>query len=190
MLSGVNFALDSYDGQSVCPLTCIKSKKEGWLTMDNTMLGQALEEIARLLKDLWGKLAGKEGLVYFEELKKFLRKEPCWAEGMVYPPLEWSYDMVCVEKKDLRDSIERHFAKKGSRWRIPSVEELTLALETSPEQFSEDMYYWTATLCDNSGGFFLIKMKNGRIILSSTVFVDGNQKFPHLKLCREIKLPQ
>lgn len=47
---------------------------------DNTMLFKALREFTSgLLNQLLVNLAGQEGQIWLEELKKFLRKERCWA---------------------------------------------------------------------------------------------------------------
>ncbi|MFA6274851.1 MAG: hypothetical protein WCX70_01725, partial [Candidatus Paceibacterota bacterium] len=48
------------------------------------MLGVALSEVQGLLNDLFEKLSGKDWEEWLGELKKFLRKEPCW-NGVAKP---------------------------------------------------------------------------------------------------------
>lgn len=59
------------------------TKKKGNLTMD-TMLSKALREFTTgPLSQLIVNIGGQEGDQWEEELKKFLRKEPCWSNGQV-----------------------------------------------------------------------------------------------------------
>ena len=51
--------------------------------MDNNMLGAALAEMAGPAKDFSGKLGGPEGARWWEEFKRFLRKEPTWVHRLL-----------------------------------------------------------------------------------------------------------
>jgi hypothetical protein len=52
-----------------------KTQKKGKLTMNNNMLGISLCEVRGLINDLMDKLCGKDGRMWLEAFKKFLRME-------------------------------------------------------------------------------------------------------------------
>jgi hypothetical protein len=55
------------------------------LTMSN-MLGDALREYTGLRHQIDENLIGENGLEWAEQLKRFLRKEPCWVNGSADKP--------------------------------------------------------------------------------------------------------
>jgi len=57
----------------------IKQQLEKELTMD-FVLNQVLEVFSGLLRQLMINLLGPNGSEWGKELKKFLRKEPCWVK--------------------------------------------------------------------------------------------------------------
>ena len=71
-------------------ITVVKAKKqkERKLTMEN-MLGLALREVRGLLNDLMEKLCGEDSMMWFEALKKFLRKENPWGIQII-----WSWKKI------------------------------------------------------------------------------------------------
>lgn len=69
----------------------------------SNMLSVALKEITGPLNQLFINLAGENGQTWFEEFKKFLRKEPCWPKQ---PILEF-LGAVTIPAR-----TERFFAKE------------------------------------------------------------------------------
>lgn len=65
------------------------------------MLSEQLQDFLGLVKQLITNLLGKDAVEWANELKKFLRKEPSWAEEMIYTPLEWSSDLGEVSIQSL-----------------------------------------------------------------------------------------
>ncbi len=54
--------------------------------MSKGMLGLLpLSEVQGVINDIQQKLSGEEGSVYLAQLKKFARKELCWAPNVVHP---------------------------------------------------------------------------------------------------------
>lgn len=53
----------------------------------DAMLRRALREFLGLLKQLYTNLLGDEGEMWGNELKKFLRKEPCWGVKITKPAI-------------------------------------------------------------------------------------------------------
>lgn len=46
-------------------------------------LNEAVEEFVGMIRELLKNLIGKNSELWGNELKKFLRKEPCWSNGQV-----------------------------------------------------------------------------------------------------------
>jgi hypothetical protein len=175
------------------PLTKVDKTKERILTM-NTILSDALHEYHVLREQLDRALLGKDSAEWFEELKKFMRKDPSHAEGMIYIPLEWSADLGEVSRDLLQEYTDLYNKGHGGGWRLPIDKELSRALKKmKPDGFTVWKYYWSGTENTNGGGYTVTYTYNGMGGLgsmTSVFFIVSGQKYPHLRLCRPVKLPE
>jgi hypothetical protein len=186
------------------PLAIKNKTKERMLTMQN-MLSEQLQDFLGLIKQLITNLLGKDAVEWANELKKLLRKEPCWAEGMINIPIEWGPDMMEVSYESIQEHIKLHEKGYHEGWRLPTEKELYLALKKmKPNGFTIDKYYWTSTpasSCDdwpstrfsgNTNVMVIIHTYDGRggVSCEPSINFPGRQKYPHLRLCRPIKLPE
>ena len=116
---------------------------------NDNMLGVALHEANGPLKQLLDRLSGKDGDLWLTEFNLFIRKDPCWADEMIYKPLEWSQDYGETERLLVEDQITLHkkkYADNGIGWRIPTSGEVRRALKImKPVGFTIGKYYWTST---------------------------------------------
>jgi hypothetical protein len=138
------------------------------------------------------KISGAEGRVWLEALKKFLRREPTWAEAMIYTPLEWTEDFGGCDFESIGDFVNLYNKKTHGGWRLPTDRELIRALRImKPEGFTTGIYYHTSTLEDDAPFQNIIVYNHGQG-LGSTLWriISGYaQGLPHLRLCREMKIP-
>jgi hypothetical protein len=153
-----------------------------------TMLSKALQDFLGLLQQLIQNLLGKDSEEWTVAFKKFLRKEPTWAEEMIYIPLEWSRDLSDVSKECLQDHINLFCKENGSSWRLPTYSELRRALKKSnPQGFTVMRYYWTSTPYEGKDGVFsILRTHDGCGGLSHSPDYDFYQglKGPNLRLVR------
>jgi hypothetical protein len=161
------------------------------LTM-NDMLSKALQDFLGLLQQLIRNLLGKDSEEWTTAFKKFLRKEPTWAEEMMYIPLEWSPDLGNVSKKCLQDHIDLYRKENGPCWRLPTYSELRRALsKTPPKGFSIMRYYWTSTLDEGKDGIFSVLRTHdgcGGLGQSSDHYFPSGMKGPNLRLVRVVSI--
>jgi hypothetical protein len=146
------------------------------------ILGVALCEVRGLLEDLNKKLSGESWEKWFEELKKFLRGEPCWAEEMIPKPLESSGDLGQVFPSFLEEYISLRNKEYGPGWRLPSYKEMHRMLEVGKLQ--SWIYYYTSEVeeCNN---LRVIRRHNAGLG-SSCSTVERS----YLCLVRDLKLPE
>lgn len=164
------------------------------LTMQN-MLSEQLQDFLGLIKQLITNLLGKDAVEWANELKKFLRKEPCWAEEMVYTPLEWGDDLGNVRQDLLQQYVDLYDKSRGGGWRLPTGGELTRKMRRDGEFFVRDKYYWTSTDCMSNGfsvGKEIIKTydNKGGLCGGRSKDLELRSEMPRLRLCRPIKLPE
>lgn len=153
------------------------------------MLGISLCEVRGLFKDLMDKLCGEDQQKWLEALKHFLRGEPTWAEEMIYTPLEWSENLGGVCFKYLQEQSELYNKGHGGNWRLPTDKELDRALrKMKPTGFELQRYYWTSTPHFDGRGMTITYTYDGCGGLGSKSSLE--EKYPTLRLCRPIKLPE
>ena len=158
------------------------------------MLGITLGEVSGPFDDLNKKLCSEEGKKWLEAFKLFLRGEPTWTDGMINIPIEWSLDLGEVSHNLLQEHTELYNKGHGGGWRLPTDKELSRALKKmKPDGFTVWKYYWSGTENINGNGYTITYTYNGMGGLGSmpSIFFNASdQKNPHLRLCRPIKLPE
>ena len=160
----------------------------------NNMLSDALREYHGLREQLDRALLGDKAEKWGNAFRTFMRGEPTWAEGMIYPPLEWSRDLGAVPMELLESTINfysQKYYKNGINWRLPTSEELRRALRImKPEGFITGVYcwYWSSTPDDHEHGLTIISTHDirGGITLRASDHC-GREKI-HLRLVREKKI--
>jgi hypothetical protein len=150
------------------------------------MLSGSLREIIGPLNQLLENLSGKNGLEWLEAIKKFLRKEPTWAEGMIYQPLRWSGDFGNVPKGRIQACVDSCNTGNSLGWRLPTEKELIRALRIKDAPgFVVGVYYWTSTVRDD-GGIAVCYTHDGRGGCGEAP--DSRIDHIHLRLVRTIEL--
>ncbi len=152
------------------------------------MLGVALCEASGPLKELLDRLSGKDGDQWLAEFNLFIRKDPCWADEMIYKPLEWSADYGEVGRSSVDDYIAIHkkkYADGGIGWRLPTCDEVRRALRImKPAGFTIGKYYWTSTRNSNNDDVEVVYAYDdkGGLGISEARIQRGSI---HLRLVRE-----
>jgi hypothetical protein len=131
----------------------------------NKMLSDVLRDYHGLREQLDRALLGDNAEKWGKAFRTFMRGEPTWAEGMIYPPLEWSRDLGEVPLDLIENTIRLYgeeYVDGGIGWRLPTSEELRRALRImKPEGFMIRVYYWSSTPDDNGGGLKILYTHDG-----------------------------
>ncbi len=157
-------------------------------------LDLSLRDIRGPMIDLLDKLHSNMGNVYLEELKKLLRQEPCWAEGMIYIPLEWSPDFCQCPGLNIDSMKIIYNTGNGEGWRLPSYSEVRRYIQKKELGFKTETFYWTSESEEVAppGRLRTIKVyENYENCCCSSFYKDLRVKgidFPHLRLCRPMKI--
>ena len=160
-----------------------------------TLLDDRTKVLLELFKELMVNMLSKDFDEWLAEFRKFVCKKPCWNEGMIYAPLEWSEDYGEVAENRVQDRIFFLNDEGGIDWRLPTEKEVSRALKAmKPDGFVVGKYYWTSTPFSNGSGSTIVRTCDGRggglEYESHLLLKSCDQQYPHFRLCRSVAIPQ